>query len=111
MCNSCEEIVDELAPWDLQRQYRTEVSAGDHGSNHNIFHCLVRVAKVEGSEEKSDSADSLTRSNDRELSLSSWREVQEVIATHQGEVESRLTTIEVKIECLLKMFAGLEKPQ
>ncbi|KAJ7145706.1 hypothetical protein C8R44DRAFT_863571 [Mycena epipterygia] len=123
VCDSCEKIIDEMPPWDLQKRYRGEVA---DSSMHNVFHLLVRVVRPTAVEATPNGGNA-TESNTAELSspLGQWEHVEkriqelvtarfEAVNNHLDkrleEVEARLTGGLANIERLLNAIAAQRAP-
>ncbi|KAJ7240155.1 hypothetical protein B0H12DRAFT_57866 [Mycena haematopus] len=123
VCDSCDKVTNELAPWDYQKLYRSQVEemgGKDDGSAHTVLHSMVRVVRVvQGI--KSDGIDAAAADSEQhgqweqienriqELVTARFEAVNNHVDKRLDELEAKLSTVStglVNIERLLNLIAG-----
>ncbi|KAJ6620420.1 hypothetical protein B0H10DRAFT_2215946 [Mycena sp. CBHHK59/15] len=121
VCDPCEETIDDMAAWDLQKRYRSEVPKKEDSGPvpHNVFHLLVRLAQKPEVDDRDQAA--ISKSAGNSIPSKEWEQVEqrieelvtmrfEAVQSHVDkrleEVESRLITGLANIERLLQSMAA-----
>ncbi|KAJ7240171.1 hypothetical protein B0H12DRAFT_1135296, partial [Mycena haematopus] len=107
VCDSCDKVTNELAPWDYQKLYRSqvaEIGGKDDGSAHTVFHSMVRVARVQPEPDGNDNATAAAANSDPEQHRQ-WEQIekriQELVTARfeavNSHVDKRLDEVEAKL--------------
>ncbi|KAJ7592457.1 hypothetical protein C8J56DRAFT_885616 [Mycena floridula] len=105
ICDKCEDDIEELVPWEFQKQYRAEVAKG---IGHNLFHPQIRFRtdSKTTSEENEESKASPTVSTDS--NSGQWEHHLELLEERMSRnLDKGLKEMESRISAKLDMlFSG-----
>lgn len=100
VCDPCEKVINELAPWEFQKRYRAEMAlSADNPSVHTVMHPLVRFARASAQEStKPDANDASTNTDSTKTEESSpmgqWelleKRIQELVTARLDAVNSHV---------------------
>ncbi|KAJ6488966.1 hypothetical protein C8R45DRAFT_993286 [Mycena sanguinolenta] len=119
VCDACEQVTNELPPWDYQKRLRAEVKAiGSRGASmHTVFHALVRVVPPKSSADTDTPAVADPETPAQQSSNSSWdqleKRIEELVTARfeavNSHVDKRLDDVEAQLanlERLLNLLAA-----
>lgn len=118
VCDDCEETIDNLYPWDLQKRYRSEFVKDKLA--HNVYHALVRYRlksedEISGETKSENTADRGETAHWQRTSIEErlWQKMDEIMQQRLEQLEERVDQrIEKRInaieERMLSRLARIE---